>query len=103
MVERSSGFFDTVLDRTLNNLRNAWRDISDSARNAIGRAPRPELAGEDGELLREQMRNCLEGRGGEVSGRARAADLGRTYLALDQPGRLTFLRILAESFDIDRS
>src|SRR5207237_10340473 len=68
----------------------------------IGAPLRPELAGEDSERLREQMRDCLEGRGGEVSARARAAELGRTYLALNATGRARFLRVLAESFDIDR-
>jgi malonyl-CoA decarboxylase len=102
MTERT-GFLDTVLDRTLNNLRTAWRDIAESARSAIGAPFRPELSGDDSERLREQMRNCLEGRGGEVSARARAAELGRTYLALNATGRARFLRVLAESFDIDRA
>src|SRR5258708_3096859 len=102
MSERSTGFFDGVFDRTLNNLRGAWRDIAESARSAIGAPPRPELPREDAERLREQMQNCLDGRGGEVSARARAADLGRTYLGLNATGRERFLRILAESFDVDR-
>ncbi len=102
MSERG-GFLDGVFDKTLNNLRTAWRDIAESARNAIGAPLRPELSGEDVERLREQMRNCLEGRGGEVSARARAADLGRTYLALNPVGRERFLRILAEGFDVDRA
>jgi malonyl-CoA decarboxylase len=101
MNERT-GFLDTVFDRTLSNLRTAWRDIAESARSVIGAPLRPELSGEDGERLREQMRDCLEGRGGEVSARARAAELGRTYLALNPTGRARFLHVLAESFDIDR-
>src|SRR5215831_742226 len=48
------------------------------------------------------MLSCLDGRGGEVSARARAADLGRTYLALDAAGRERFLRLLAGEFDVDR-
>src|SRR5579859_5080585 len=102
MSERSSGFFDGVLDRTLTNLRSAWRDIADSARNAIGASWRSDALEEDGDRLRAQMRTCLDGRGGEVSARARAADLGRTYLALDAEGRARFLRVLAENFDRDR-
>jgi malonyl-CoA decarboxylase len=103
MSDRNTGFFDGVLDRTLSNLRTAWRDISESARSAISSSLRPDLQGENPERLREQMRNCLDGRGGEVSARVRAADLGRTYLALDAAGRARFLRILAESFDVDRA
>lgn len=101
MSERTTGFFDGVFDRTLNNLRTAWRDIAESARSRI--SARSDLSGEDGDRLREQMSDCLEGRGGEVSARGRAADLGRTYLALDATGRARFLRILAESFDVDRA
>jgi malonyl-CoA decarboxylase len=48
------------------------------------------------------MRDCLDARGGEVSARARAAELGRTYLALSPLGRERFLRVLAEEFDVDR-
>ena len=103
MSERGTSFFDTVIDRTLNNLRSAWRDVAESARNVIGAPVRPELSGDDTERLRERMRNCLEGRGGEVSSRARAADLGHTYLALNATGRERFLRLLAEGFDVDRA
>ncbi len=53
--------------------------------------------------LRTQLRDCLEGKGGEVSARARAAALGRTYLALNDAGRERFLRVLATEFDIDRA
>ena len=102
MSERS-GFIDSVLDRTLQNLRTAWRDIAESARSVIGAPLRPELSGEDSERLLGQMRACLDGRGGEVSARAHAADLGRTYLALNATGRERFLRILAENFDVDRA
>jgi malonyl-CoA decarboxylase len=99
----------SLLDRTLNSLRGAWRDslrgawrdIAASARDALTSQPRPELSREDAERLRIQLRDCLEGRGGEVSARARAAQLGRTYLALNAVGRERFLRLLATEFDID--
>ena len=97
-----TGFLDGVVDRTLDNLRNlrlAWRDIASPSR---GTAPRPELPREDVERLRLRLRDCLEGRGGEVAARARAADLGRTYLALNDAGRERFLSVLANEFDIDR-
>ena len=48
------------------------------------------------------MLSCLDGRGGEVTARARAADLGRTYLSLDAEGRERFLQLLAGEFDVDR-
>src|SRR5271163_3703280 len=97
-----AGFFEGVFDRTLTNLRGAWRDIALSARGVLSRTPRPELSSDDIGRLREQMLSCLDGRGGEVTARARAADLGRTYLSLDANGRERFLRLLAGEFDVDR-
>jgi malonyl-CoA decarboxylase len=102
MSERApSGFLDGVFDRTLANLRSAWREIALSARGVLSGAPRPDLPEDDIARLRQQMRSCLGGRGGEVSARARAAELGRTYLALNMAGRERFLRLLAEEFDTD--
>jgi malonyl-CoA decarboxylase len=97
-----AGFFEGVFDRTLTNLRGAWRDIALSARGVLTRTPRPELSADDAGRLHEQMLSCLDGRGGEVTARARAADLGRTYLSLDGQGRERFLRLLAGEFDVDR-
>ncbi len=99
MVEKTKEGF---LDRTLRNLRTAWQNIAGSAYNAEAASMRPHLPEEDVARLREQMRACLEGKGGEVSARARAAALGRAYLNLDANGRQRFLRVLAEDFDTDR-
>src|SRR3954453_15203017 len=101
----------TFFDRTRGNLRAAWRDIAASARGAVGAAPRPHLPREDAERLKEQMRACLETRGGEVSARApraalarrRAGALGPPFLALDATGRRNFLTILARDFDVERA
>src|SRR3954471_10725197 len=97
----TTGFFDSVFDRTLSNLRTAWRDIAESARGVLGGPTRPDLPRDDADRLRAQMRDCLHARGGEVSARARAAELGRTYLALSPLGRERFLGVLAEEFDVD--
>jgi len=97
-----AGFFESVFDRTLTNLRSAWREIAESARGVLAGAPRPESAAADADQLRQQMLSCLDGRGGEVTARARAADLGRTYLSLDADGRERFLQLLAGEFDVDR-
>src|SRR3954453_3918672 len=97
----SSGFFDGVLDRTMANLRSAWREIALSARGALSSAPRPDLPEDDISGLRQRMLDCLDGRGGEVTARAGAAELGRSYLALTETGRERFLRLLAEEFDTD--
>jgi malonyl-CoA decarboxylase len=97
-----AGFFESVFDRTLTNLRSAWREIAESARGVLAGAPRPESSDADADQLRQQMLSCLDGRGGEVTARARAADLGRTYLSLDADGREHFLQLLAGEFDVDR-
>ncbi len=49
----------------------------------------------------QQLRDCVEGLGGEVSARTRAAQLGATYLALDDAGRHEFLRLIALEFGPD--
>src|SRR5579864_4526739 len=94
------GFLDGVYDFTLSNFRTLkarWRDLAGASRSLVPAA----LAGDPADRLREQMQDCLEGRGGEVSARARAAALGQTYLALPPDGRADFLRLLATEFDID--
>lgn len=80
----------------LKRLVGAWRDIAGSLSNG-GITPNLSAAG-DAKTLQQQMRACLEGHGGEVTARANAARLGRTYLELDADGRRKFLRILAEEF-----
>jgi malonyl-CoA decarboxylase len=104
MSERApAGFLDGVFDRTLANLRSAWREIALSARGVLSGALRPDLPDDDVARLRQQMLSCLDGRGGEVTARGRAAELGRSYLALNPAGRERFLRLLAEEFDTDHA
>jgi malonyl-CoA decarboxylase len=96
-----SGFLDGVYDFTRSNfrtLRARWRDLAGASRSLV---PSALVGGDPTERLREQMQDCLEGRGGEISARARAAALGQTYLALPPAGRERFLRLLATEFDID--
>lgn len=93
----------SLLDRTLRQIRRGWQDVARSALSYLATNPRPDLPDEDLERLRAQMAECLEARGGEVSARARAADLGRSYLALNPTGRARFLALLASEFDIDRA
>ena len=83
----------------LERLRGVWRDIAGTFSGSV----RADLSNDSDILdLREQMENCLEARGGEVSARARAASLGETYLGLDMSGRRRFLQLLASSFQIDK-
>lgn len=82
----------------LQRLRGAWREITVSM---SGNVKLDLSSASDVDHLREQMQSCLESRGGEVSARGRAANLGGTYLELDRKGRERFLKILAEDFDVD--
>ncbi|MCA3245795.1 MAG: malonyl-CoA decarboxylase family protein [Azospirillum sp.] len=86
-------------------LKEAWRDLSTSARAAVGAAkpPHPDLPDADLPALRARMRDCLEGKGGEASARQRAVELGSLYLGLSTVGRKRFLGALARDFDIDRA
>ncbi len=93
---RAQGSF---FDRTLVRIVNLWRDLSDTVTGTVDAS-----LSADGDIrrLRDQMRACLDARGGEVSARGRAAALGQTYLGLDKRGRERFLRLLAGAFDVDR-
>src|SRR5258706_9290017 len=90
----------SLLDRTWGSLRRVWREVSSLLPGAINPTIDADLQGASAQQLRERMRECLEARGGEVSGRARAVDLGMTYLRLSAAGRKLFLSILAHDFDL---
>ena len=51
--------------------------------------------------IRTQLTECVEGLGGEVSARQRAARLAHTYLQLDDEGRHAFLKLIALEFGPD--
>jgi malonyl-CoA decarboxylase len=76
-----------LLDRAIRSITTVWRDVA---------SPGTKVD----ETLEAQMRACLAGRGGEVSGRYRTAKLAEAYLSQDEPGRAAFLRTLA-GFDSD--
>ena len=68
MTDRApTGFFDNVVDRTLANLRNVWREIATSTRGVLGGVQRSDLPDGDTAQLRQQMQSCLDVSGGEVS------------------------------------
>jgi len=85
------------LDRTLRSLRLVLRGHSQSVDLS------PELPDSEIEQLKQQIDACLEARGGEVSARVRAADLGRSYLRLNDQGRRRFLHLLAQDYDVDEA
>ncbi|MBR0649350.1 malonyl-CoA decarboxylase [Roseomonas terrae] len=78
-----------LLDRALRRVSSLWRDMA----SVVG-------AGEAPGDIAERLQDALNGRGGEVSARNRAARLAQDYRTLDHAGRGDFLRALA-SFDSD--
>jgi malonyl-CoA decarboxylase len=91
----------SLFDRTIANIRRAWLGFANANDPAALAAANPDLPAEDQARLAALMRDCLAGRGGEVSARTRAVALGEAYLALNPTGRERFLEVLARDFDID--
>jgi malonyl-CoA decarboxylase len=93
---------ETFLNRTLDRLRRAWKDVRDGAvaltnGNDIG----ADFPAQKLEAVRRQIADCISGPGGEFAARARAAGLGRLYLSFSDTGRRRFLTLLAERFATD--
>ncbi|HXK55255.1 MAG: malonyl-CoA decarboxylase [Gammaproteobacteria bacterium] len=90
----------TLPRRTLEYLRRGWSSITEAALVRITGNVREDLPEEDQQRLAKQIDECLEGTGGDVSQRARAADVGRTYLGLNETGRRNFLQLLAREYGV---
>ncbi len=90
-----------LLDRTLQRVRRAWRAAGVGRDGLADLAP--DLPDDDAARLRRQIDACLDGRGGEASARARAAELAKALCELNATGRRRFLEILAEDYDLDRA
>ena len=89
-------------ERAYRRLMRAWRGtarrrLEDSIEDLAPNLPEHEL-----ERVRRQIEACLAGRGGEVSARRRAAELGHGYRSLSEIGRGRFLRLLASDYGIDQ-
>ena len=89
---------EPLWDRTLRRIRLIW-PLGDQA--ALKNSVNADLPESDLQKLRERIDVCLEGRGGEVSARTRAAELGETYLVLNAAGRKRFLDLLAKEYDVN--
>ncbi len=87
---------ESLFDRTFAPLRRALFGDSDTVAANAG------LSEAGVEKLKQRIEDCLDRRGGEVSARARAADLGHFYLNLGAEGRRRFLILLATEYGIDR-
>ena len=92
----------TFIDKTIANLWRAWDELASSTVKYISGKPRPDLPQDDLDKVMVEVNNCIKGKSDEASLRARAAEIGKIYLELNQDGRSKFLRALATSFDVDR-
>jgi malonyl-CoA decarboxylase len=95
-------FPKTLLDQSLRNIRKLWGDLLPRTWRKTDAVIDPSLPPAALESVTEQMRECLAARGGEVSARMRAVELGNSYLQLDETGRERFLTLLAGEFSVDR-
>ncbi len=94
MAEAQEPFWD----RTRKLIREYW-PLGDPVvlKDVIGvNLPKGDIG-----KVRGKIDGCLKGMGGEVSARARAAELGEAYLVLNANGRRRFLTLLAEEYDVD--
>ena len=66
------------------------------------KAEQSDLSPHDIDRLREEMAACIEGDGGDVATRQRAAALAERYRKLTAAGRQRFLELIGE-FDVDRA
>ncbi len=97
-VEKTETSAGPVLTRDLNKLfgrgrqaiKREWRDWTRGRKGTIAGELDPDLAEDDLNLVRRQIDACLEAKGGKVSARATAADLGRAYLDLTSKGKARF-------------
>ena len=89
---------EPLWERTLRRIRQIWPLGEQAARKNL---VAPSLPDSDLPGLRKRIDACLEGRGGDVSARTRAALLGETYLTLDPGGRKRFFELLAREYDVD--
>ncbi len=89
---------ELLWDWTLRRIRRIW-PLGESTK--LKHSVASDLPDSDLQLLRNIIDACLESRGGEVSSRSRAAELGETYLVLNSTGRQRFLELLANEYNVD--
>lgn len=90
---------EPLWDRTLRRIRFIWPLGDQALKHSVD----PSLPDSDLQKLRQRINGCLESRGGEMSARTRAAELGEAYLILNSVGRKRFLELLAVEYDIDNN
>ncbi|MBC6416511.1 MAG: malonyl-CoA decarboxylase [Rhodospirillales bacterium] len=90
---------ESTIERAWSNLARGFRDIAAGAARTLGLSARSLSL--TGPALKEAMAGCLDARGGDVSARLKAAELGQAYSHADAAGRRAFLETLVQEFDAE--
>jgi len=85
----------------MNEILKAWEKLKSLTRRAVTGKISPDLPEADEEHIKKQVEECVFAKGGEISSRTRAVELGEIYLNLSKTGRENFMKLLARDFDID--
>lgn len=92
------------IERSRSTLRQVWKGWTRGSKGGRRIAQlEPDLPEDELQIVRRHIDACLSGRGGDVSARARAADLGRAYLDLTPEGKSRFFDLLVQSYGPDRA
>lgn len=91
-----------MFKESLKSIGRSWSNLTGSLLGDRDCKINPDLAEGDEDLLRRQFQKWIEARGGEVSARKHAMQIGGLYQELTSEGRRRFLRLLAVEFGPDR-
>lgn len=78
-------------------------EVADAVRSWIGNISPDLSSSRDIDSLVLKMNECLNPKGGEVSARKNTVSLGNLYLSLSGKGKIKFLQILAEKFNLNKA
>ena len=91
-----------MFKNSLKNIGRSWSNLTGSLLGDRFDKIDPDLGDGDEALLRRQLQKWTTARGGEVSARKDAMQIGQLYQSLSSQGRERFLRMLANEFGPDR-
>jgi|TARA_B110000908_G_scaffold30046_1_gene35560 malonyl-CoA decarboxylase len=92
-----------LLQKTIRRWVPFWRDLPKQQHLLEKLSLDPHLNAADEKVLLTWMDACLKSDGGEVAARGRAAELGRHFLGLNDAGRVRFLSLMADNYNVDEA
>lgn len=93
----------SILTKTLQRIMPLWRESSLGRRAKDTLELSPDLNQKDEQELKHWIEACLASEGGEVAARSKAAALGRSFMSLNETGRMRFLKLLSENYGADEN